>query len=186
MTLLSCAIRQESRFSRPLPSFAGGESERAKHPALSPGALPSAPTSFGTPPALPPPPGDLPPSPPDASQKKFAAGFHGNQRNTRMNRSAFLDDVLARWQPDPPSPDPSFAAEVWQRIHSAPTRRASIIPFPLALPLAAGLAVLLGVGSALHVNTRHARDAGAAAYARSIDPLQMADSRAHPHEHPHP
>ena len=107
-----------------------------------------------------------------------------------MNCPDPLDDVLARWQPDPPSPDPSFAAEVWQRIPAAPPSRASISPFSLALPIAAGLAVTLGVGSALYVNTRHARDASADAYARSIDPFQMADTRAYPHNdpgtHPHP
>lgn len=87
----------------------------------------------------------------------------------------------------------AFAAAVRSRIHAAeaaPTRPASIVarlPYPLAAALA--LVASLGAGSTLaYARERSARaDTFAAAYVRSIDPLQMHPADAAPatgHAHP--
>lgn len=89
--------------------------------------------------------------------------------------------LLQTWKTRP-APDPAFAAGVWDRVRSGrpTTRPASLLPFPIALPLAASLAVMIGVGAALSVNQHQTTDAMAAAYARTIDPLQMAMSSPAP------
>tara|TARA_R110002050_G_scaffold286990_1_gene437860 strand:- start:248 stop:559 length:312 start_codon:yes stop_codon:yes gene_type:complete len=95
-----------------------------------------------------------------------------------------LGPLLSRWQPDVAPADPSFAAEVWRRIdqpvHVRPSPLARLIRFPAALPLAAGLAIMCGVVTAVSVNRAEHRATLAAAYARSIDPLQLVGAMHHP------
>ena len=104
------------------------------------------------------------------------------------DRDPELSRVLKSW-PHEPAPAPRFNAEVWARIEAARTApwsaaaiiaRAFGIParhFRWALPLGASialaLAALAGAGAGL-LQTAHARtDRMAAAYVRTIDPLQM-------------
>lgn len=92
-----------------------------------------------------------------------------------------LAELLSHWQPTP-AEAPDFAAEVHRRLRRAqpragaiPTggRFARLVAFPIALPLAAGIAIVLGVTTALTLNHAQLQDRMANAYARSIDPLQM-------------
>jgi hypothetical protein len=104
------------------------------------------------------------------------------------DRDPDLSRVLKSW-PHEPAPAPRFNAEVWARIEAAraaPWSAAAIIArglgipaqhFRWALPLGASLvlamAAMLGVGAGV-LQTSHARnDRMAAAYVRTIDPLQM-------------
>ncbi|HEY9247928.1 MAG TPA: hypothetical protein VIO38_02305, partial [Rariglobus sp.] len=61
-----------------------------------------------------------------------------------------LASTLRTWRHAPP-PAPDFDKTVWARIRSAetsaPARSASILHFPSALPLAAGVAVLLSIAA---------------------------------------
>lgn len=103
-----------------------------------------------------------------------------------------LASTLRTWRHEP-APAPDFDGAVWARIRSAetaaPARTASIFHFPSALPLAASVAVLLsiaaGTGTAFALNRTLSTNRMAAAYVRSIDPLQMTDGDAHAsHAHP--
>lgn len=96
-----------------------------------------------------------------------------------------LSPLLGSWK-HTPAPAPDFTAGVWSRIRTAEaTAPASIIRFPFAmpLPLAASLAVTLsilaGTLGALAVNQAQTTDRMAAAYVRSIDPIQMTGGHAH-------
>ena len=103
-----------------------------------------------------------------------------------MTPSDPLDDLLARWQPlGPAAPDPAFTRDVWTRLRADSAAPASrpFIPFPVALPLAASLAICLGVATAVLVNRSAQREQLAANYARSIDPLQLVESPPHPDHH---
>ncbi len=95
-----------------------------------------------------------------------------------------LSRVLKIWKHDP-APTPDFAKTVWSRIDAptqapAPSFCAQLVHFPARLPLAASFAVLLavlaGTGAGLALNHSRATDHMAAAYVRSIDPLQMTDA----------
>ncbi|CAM3122745.1 hypothetical protein [Rariglobus hedericola] len=101
-----------------------------------------------------------------------------------------LPSTLQTWKHEP-APDAGFNDRVWARIRSCETTAPSIVlRFPGALPLAASLAVLLaaaaGTTTAFALNRSQSTERMAAAYARSIDPILMTDSRAVPHTHPHP
>ena len=95
----------------------------------------------------------------------------------RMTSPDPLSSLLQRWQPTP-APAADFATEVRRRLAAttpAPLPAHGLLAFlqrPLALPLAAGLAVVLGVAAAMSVNRSQVRDSMADAYARNIDPVQ--------------
>ena len=103
-----------------------------------------------------------------------------------------LSNVLKTWKHDP-APAPGFTDTVWSRIHrDAPAQTpvpapAHILRFPLPLSLAASisviLAVLAGTGAGLALNHSRATDRMAAAYVRSIDPLQMTATPPASHSH---
>lgn len=97
-----------------------------------------------------------------------------------------LGPLLAAWRSDVPA-DPSFAVGVWQRIDRDRVPRrprlARLLEFPVALPLAAGFAILCGIATAVQVNRLEHRADLAAAYARSIDPLQLAGTPHPDHSH---
>ncbi len=107
-----------------------------------------------------------------------------------MNNPDPLSNVLKTWR-HKPAPSPEFAKAVWARIDAAeqapaPSFFAQILRFPGQLPLAASFAVLFagiaGTGTALAVNHGQSTDRMAAAYVRSIDPLQMTTTpSAHSH-----
>ena len=104
-------------------------------------------------------------------------------------RDQDLSRTLKTWRHEPP-PAPRFNAEVWARIEGA--REASWtladfigsrlgIParhFRWVLPLGAGLmlalAAVAGAGVGSLQTSRAVNDRMAAAYVRTIDPLQMA------------
>lgn len=89
-----------------------------------------------------------------------------------------LRALLRRWQHTPPAA-PDFAAGVWARIDAARRDRRVVLAFRWSLPLAASLAVFLGVGAArTQVRKAHA-ERMAAAYVRTVDPVQMADHGTH-------
>jgi len=83
-----------------------------------------------------------------------------------------FSDLLKSWRHEP-SAEPRFNAGVWARI-AAGRKESSLLSFyRWTLPLAASLALLLGIGSAVReVRQKHA-DRMAAAYVRTVDPLQM-------------
>lgn len=96
-----------------------------------------------------------------------------------------LSPTLQSWRHEP-APAPDFNEGVWARIRSAETARppASVFHFPIALPLAASVAVLLalaaGTGGAFALSHARATDRMAAAYVRTIDPVQMTALHLHP------
>ncbi len=107
-----------------------------------------------------------------------------------------LSSTLHTWRHEP-APAPDFNDQVWARIHSADhpgatstaRRPFAFLSFRQALPLAASVAVLLSVaagsGTAFALNHTRTTQRMAAAYVRSIDPVQMtASSTAHAHAHP--
>ncbi|MET0263020.1 MAG: hypothetical protein ABW223_08995 [Rariglobus sp.] len=105
-----------------------------------------------------------------------------------------LSATLKTWRHEPASA-PDFDRAVWDRIHhtqAAETHApfAALLRFPGAFPLAASLAVLLaiaaGTSTAFALNRSQSSERMAAAYARSIDPIQMTDPRTVPHTHSHP
>ena len=88
-----------------------------------------------------------------------------------------LSDLLKTWRHEPP-PEPRFQAGVWSRIDAGRQESGTALFYRWALPLAACFAVIVGVGSALHETRQKHADRMAAAYVRSVDPLQMT---AHSH-----
>lgn len=95
-----------------------------------------------------------------------------------------LSTLLAGWRHEP-APDPRFADAVWSRIRAEENASSKIVRFPfgLSLPFAAGLAVtfsvLVGAGGGALANRSRSADLMAAAYVRTIDPLQMTGEHAH-------
>ncbi|MFA6960953.1 MAG: hypothetical protein WC205_09400 [Opitutaceae bacterium] len=91
-----------------------------------------------------------------------------------------LSPLLGSWQ-HTPSPAPDFADKVWSRIRTevnspspAPIIRFPFaIPLPLAASVAVTLSILAGSLGALAVNRSQSTDRMAAAYVRTIDPIQM-------------
>lgn len=100
-----------------------------------------------------------------------------------MKPSDSLDPLLASWQVESASCDREFGAEVWARIRAEPAPKVlgRRLTFPVALPLAAGLSLFIGVAAAVSVNHRQSLNLEAAAYARSIDPLLITAGAAHHH-----
>jgi hypothetical protein len=100
-----------------------------------------------------------------------------------------LSPLLGSWKHSP-APAPDFAKDVWSRIRTAesaaPAEPASVIRFPFAIPLplaasvAVTLSILAGTLAALGVNRSQSADRMAAAYVRTIDPIQMTTG-AHGH-----
>jgi hypothetical protein len=100
-----------------------------------------------------------------------------------------LSSTLQSWRHEP-TPAPDFNHQVWARIRAAdhaPARRPFAFLHRHALPLAASVAVILsilaGSGSAFALNHTRTTQRMAAAYVRSIDPVQMTATSA-PHVHP--
>lgn len=92
-----------------------------------------------------------------------------------MNSPDPVSALLGRWR-HRPAPAPDFTGGVWARIAADPSvgrRPAPLLRFPLALPLAAALAVMTGIGAGFSANRAQATEQMATAYARKIDPLQM-------------
>ena len=83
-----------------------------------------------------------------------------------------LSNLLKSWRHEP-SAEARFNAGVWARI-AAGRKDSNIVSFyRWALPLAASLALLLGAGSAVREIRQQHVDRMAAAYVRTVDPLQM-------------
>ncbi|MFA6290012.1 MAG: hypothetical protein WC661_21720 [Opitutaceae bacterium] len=108
-----------------------------------------------------------------------------------MNDHDPLSRVLNSWKHNP-SHTPDFAKTVWARIDApeeapAPSFFAQFLHFPSHLPIAASfaviLAVLAGTGAGLALNHGQSTDRMAAAYVRSIDPLQMTADATASHSH---
>jgi len=108
-----------------------------------------------------------------------------------MNNHDPLSRVLKSWKHDP-APSPDFAKTVWARIDAAepapaPSFFGQLLHFPGQLPIAASfaviLAVLAGTGAGLALNHGQSTDRMAAAYVRSIDPLQMTADATASHSH---
>lgn len=97
-----------------------------------------------------------------------------------------LSATLQTWRHEPAAA-PDFNKDVWARIHSAESVRpaATVFHFPSALPLAACLAILFslaaGTGGAFALNRTLTTDRMAAAYVRTIDPVQMTATQTHSH-----
>jgi len=89
-----------------------------------------------------------------------------------------LRTLLRRWQ-HTPAPAPDFATGVWARIEAARRDERVVIAFRWALPLAASLALFLGVSAArAHAQRAHAEQM-ADFYLRTVDPIQMVDHSNH-------
>ncbi len=113
------------------------------------------------------------------------------QRITGMNNHDPLSRVLKSWKHDP-APSSDFNKAVWSRIDAsepapAPSFFAQLLHFPRQLQIAASFAVLLaglaGTSAALTLNHGQSADRMAAAYVRSIDPLQMTADATTAHSH---
>lgn len=99
-----------------------------------------------------------------------------------MNAPDPLNSLLRRWRHDP-APAPDFAAGVWARIESARRDEHVVVAFRWALPLAASLALVAGIGFAQQQTRREHAEHMADTYVRNVDPLLMiadADHHAHP------
>lgn len=91
-----------------------------------------------------------------------------------------LSDQLQTWAVRPEF-DPAFAARVQARLTAS--RAEPTLLFRLAAAGCLLAAVIVGVSGGLRVNHLQSTDMAAASYARSIDPLQLADAHAG-HSHP--
>lgn len=91
-----------------------------------------------------------------------------------MNDPDRLSELLNQWQVAP-SPHPDFATEVRERIQNVPASGfiARVLRFPATLPLAASIAIMLGVSAAISADRAQRTDQLATAYAQKIDPIQM-------------
>lgn len=83
-----------------------------------------------------------------------------------------LSDLLKSWRHEPPEA-PRFNAGVWARIEAGRKESNLVSFYRWALPLAASVALLLGVGSGIFEARQKHADRMAAAYVRTVDPLQM-------------
>lgn len=97
-----------------------------------------------------------------------------------------LSSTLHTWSHEP-APAPDFNDRVWARIRSAEVspKQGTLLHFHLALPMAASIALILsiaaGTGGAFALNRTRTTERMAAAYVRSIDPVQMTASTTHAH-----
>jgi len=110
-----------------------------------------------------------------------------------MNDDDSLSPLLKTWQHQSHE-TLDFNRGVWARLRAKPVAKESgvlgwLIDFPQvgarrAMPIAASLALLLslaaGSGMAFAYESLTRNDRMAVAYARSIDPLQMASAHVHP------
>lgn len=88
-----------------------------------------------------------------------------------------LRPLLQRWQHEP-SPAPDFATNVWARINAARQDERVVVAFRWALPLAASLALFLGIGAARVQAQRAHVEQMADFYVRTIDAVHQADQTA--------
>jgi hypothetical protein len=88
-----------------------------------------------------------------------------------------LSNLLKTWR-HKPSAEPRFSAGVWARIEARRQDSGAAFFYRWALPLAASLAVILGVGSGLQEARQKHTEQMAAAYVRTVDAVQMT---AHHH-----
>lgn len=109
-----------------------------------------------------------------------------------------LSSTLQSWHHEP-APAPDFNTGVWSRIRSAETTAAApvsalarILHFPSssAFPVAASLAIIVslaaGTGGAFALNRTVTTERMAAAYVRTIDPIQMTAANGAHVSHAHP
>ncbi len=89
-----------------------------------------------------------------------------------MSQPDSLRTLLHRWRHEP-APAPEFAAGVWARIDAARRDERVVVAFRWALPLAASLALFLGIGAARQEVRREHAAKMADFYVRTIDPVQM-------------
>lgn len=94
-----------------------------------------------------------------------------------MTPSDPLRPLLQRWQHEPP-PAPEFAAGVWARIDAARRDERVVVAFRWALPLAASLALFLGIGAARVQAQRAHAEQMADFYVRTIDAVHQAEQAA--------
>ncbi len=89
-----------------------------------------------------------------------------------------LTTLLRRWNHDP-AIAPGFSAGVWARIDAARRDQRVVVAFRWALPLAASVALLLGMGAARAEVKRDHAEVMAAYYVRTIDPVQITSHAGH-------
>jgi len=89
-----------------------------------------------------------------------------------------LRSLLQSWQHEP-SPAPGFASDVWARLNAARRDERVVVAFRWALPLAASLALFLGISAARVQAQRAHAEQMADFYVRTVDPVQMADHGSH-------
>lgn len=95
-----------------------------------------------------------------------------------MNQPDSLNSLLRRWRHDP-APAPQFASGVWARIESARRDERVVVAFRWALPLAASLALIAGIGFAQLQTRREHAERMADTYVRNVDPLLMVADASH-------
>jgi hypothetical protein len=89
-----------------------------------------------------------------------------------------LHSLLRRWQHEP-APAPDFAAGVWARLDAARRDERVVVAFRWALPIAASLALFLGVGAGRAQARRAHAEKMADTYVRTVDPVQQAGHDGH-------
>jgi hypothetical protein len=89
-----------------------------------------------------------------------------------MTQPDSLHPLLRLWRHEP-APAPEFAAGVWARIDAARRDERVVVAFRWALPLAASLALFLGIGAARQEVRRQHAEKMADFYVRTIDPVQI-------------
>jgi len=95
-----------------------------------------------------------------------------------MTQPDSLRTLLRRWRHDP-APAPEFALGVWARIEAARRDERTVVAFRWAIPLAASLALFVGIGAArLEARRAHA-ERMADFYVRTIDPVLMVAHQDH-------
>jgi hypothetical protein len=90
-----------------------------------------------------------------------------------------LSNLLKTWRHEPPA-EPAFNAGVHARLARARPESNIVSFYRWALPLAASVALILGIGSAVQAARHQHTDRMATTYAQSIDPLQMNLTGARP------
>ncbi|MBI2512611.1 MAG: hypothetical protein HYV96_11575 [Opitutae bacterium] len=89
-----------------------------------------------------------------------------------------LRSLLRRWSHEP-APAPDFATGVWARIEAARHDERVVVAFRWTLPIAASLALFLGVGAARVQSQRVHTAQMADFYVRTVDPVQRAEHGEH-------
>jgi hypothetical protein len=95
-----------------------------------------------------------------------------------MTQPAPLRTLLRRWRHEP-APAPEFALGVWARLESTRRRDRTTSAFRWVLPLAASLALVVGIGAARFETRRAHAERMADFYVRTIDPVQMVAHQDH-------